>query len=49
MARGADGVPNFPRGAGVERVACAQVCVHAQMCVKRAAGLLVHVYVTRLC
>lgn len=49
MARRADGVSSFPRGAGVKRVACAQVCVHAQMCVKRAAGVHVRVLVTRLC
>lgn len=28
----------------MKRVACAQVCVHAQMCVKRAAGVHVHVF-----
>ena len=39
MAGRADGVVGFPRGSGVKWVAWPQVYVHAQMCVKRAAGV----------
>lgn len=49
MAWRADGAVSFLRGAGVKRVVWAQVCVHAQMCVKRAAGVHAHVYVICLC
>ena len=39
MAGRADGAVGFPRGSGVKWVAWPQVYVHAQMCVKRAAGV----------